>query len=106
MQNQNEDILRCLRNKSIAELTRFRFVDKPSFLTAMGPSRDGIIIPSDFGLEQGRMSPPRRGSSSSSSFFPQQRSSRKLRSQQLGSYQVLFLASYVLRKQNYEKIAV
>ena len=88
MLHQHEDILRCLRNKSVAELTRFRFTDNPSFLTAMGPSRDGIIIPADFGLDQGRV-PPRRGRGSTSNpFFMQSRSTRKLRSEQAGSYQV------------------
>ena len=50
MVHQHEDILKCLRNKSVSELTKFRFEDNPSFLTAMGPSRDGIIIPADFGI--------------------------------------------------------
>ena len=89
MLHQHEDILKCLRNKSVAELTKFRFTDNPSFLTAMGPSRDGIIIPADFGLDQGRV-PPRRGHSSGSSpFFAKSRSPRKLRSQQVGTYQVI-----------------
>ena len=49
MAREHEEIVSCLRRKSLDELTKFRF-DTPSFLTAMGPSRDGVLIPSDFGL--------------------------------------------------------
>ena len=94
MLHQHEDILKCLRNKSVAELTKFRFPDNPSFLTAMGPSRDGIIIPSDFGVEQGKVA-PRRGRSSSSAFFIKSRSARKLRSQQAGTYEVYSLLFFM-----------
>ena len=48
MAKDHEKILKCLRGKSHAELTQFQF-ETPSFLTAMGPSRDGVLIPSDFG---------------------------------------------------------
>ena len=88
MLHDHEDILKCLRTKSVVELTKFRYTDNPSFLTATGPSRDGIIIPVDFGIDQGKM-PPRRGSSSTRNpFFMKSRSARKLRSQQGGTYQV------------------
>merc|ERR1719361_1664174 len=33
MLHQHEDILKCLRNRSVTEITRFRFADNPSFLT-------------------------------------------------------------------------
>jgi hypothetical protein len=45
-----EEILKCLRGKSVEDLTRVR-LETPSFLTGMGPSRDGILIPADFGTE-------------------------------------------------------
>lgn len=48
MAREHEEIVSCLRSKSLDELTRFTF-DTPSFLTAMGPSRDGVLIPADFG---------------------------------------------------------
>ena len=90
MLHQHEDILKCLRTKSVEELTKFRFTDNPSFLTATGPSRDGIIIPADFGIDQGKV-PPRLGSGSTRNpFFMKSRSTRKLRSQQAGTYQVCF----------------
>ena len=88
MLHQHEDILKCLRNKSVTQLTKFHFTDNPSFLTAMGPSRDGIIIPANFGFDQGKV-PPRRGRSNPNKpFFMKSRSTRKLRSQQAGTYQV------------------
>ena len=92
MLHQHGDILKCLRNKSVAELTKFRFTDNPSFLTAMGPSRDGIIIPADFGLDQGRV-PPRRGpTSGGSSFFMKSRKSNLKREQKnLRIYKLIFL---------------
>jgi len=46
-----EDILKCLRNKTVEELTRVQ-LDTPSFLTGFGPSRDGVLIPADFGIDQ------------------------------------------------------
>lgn len=45
-----EDILKCLRNKTLDELTGVQ-LDTPSFLTGMGPSRDGVLIPADFGAD-------------------------------------------------------
>ena len=43
-------ITKCLRQKQMEELTAFNFAGTtPSFLTAMGPSKDGILIPNDFG---------------------------------------------------------
>ena len=45
-----EDILKCLRGKSVEDLTKVR-LETPSFLTGMGPSRDGILIPADFGTD-------------------------------------------------------
>ena len=50
MVREHEEIVSCLRRKSLDELTKFTF-DTPSFLTAMGPSKDGVLIPADFGLE-------------------------------------------------------
>eukprot|EP00094_Tigriopus_californicus_P003297 TCALIF_03172-PA protein Name:"Similar to nlg-1 Neuroligin-1 (Caenorhabditis elegans)" AED:0.14 eAED:0.14 QI:0/0.92/0.71/0.92/1/1/14/10/968 len=50
MLHEHEDILTCLRQKSMEELTTFDF-GAPSFLTAMGPSKDGILIPNDFGTD-------------------------------------------------------
>jgi len=50
MAREHDDIVSCLRRKSLDELTKFTF-DTPSFLTAMGPSRDGVLIPADFGLD-------------------------------------------------------
>ena len=89
MLHQHEDILKCLRNRSVSEITRFRFPDNPSFLTAMGPSRDGIIIPSGFGLDQGRLQTQRRGGVPTKPFFMKSRSTRKLRSQDARSYEVI-----------------
>ena len=88
MLHQHEDILKCLRNRSVTEITRFRFPDNPSFLTAMGPSRDGIIIPSGFGLDQGSLQTQRRGGVPTKPFFMKSRSTRKLRSQDARSYEV------------------
>ena len=48
MLQNHQDILNCLRRHQIADLTKFNF-DTPSFLSAMGPSRDGVLIPADFG---------------------------------------------------------
>jgi hypothetical protein len=45
-----EDVLVCLRNKSAEDLAAFDF-GTPLFLSAMGPSRDGILIPADFGAD-------------------------------------------------------
>lgn len=50
MLHEHEDILTCLRQKSVEDLTHFDF-GAPSFLTAMGPSKDGILIPNDFGMD-------------------------------------------------------
>ena len=50
MAREHEEIISCLRGKTLEELTKFKF-DTPSFLTAMGPSRDGVLIPADFGME-------------------------------------------------------
>ena len=88
MIHQNEDILKCLRNKSVTELTRFHFEDNPSFLTAMGPSRDGIIIPANFGQNNGRSTTRQRRSSANDPFFVTSKSSRKLRSQSKGNFEV------------------
>ena len=89
MLHQHEDILKCLRNRSVSEITRFRFPDNPSFLTAMGPSRDGIIIPSGFGLDQGSLQTQRRGGVPTKPFFMKSRSTRRLRSQDARSYEVI-----------------
>lgn len=88
MIHQHEDILKCLRNKSVTELSKFRFEDNPSFLTAMGPSRDGIIIPADFGLNHGKMALRQGRSSAKKPFFMKSRSTRILRSGSVGTYQV------------------
>ena len=88
MVHQHEEILKCLRNKTVAELSKFRFEDNPSFLTAMGPSRDGIIIPADFGLNHGKMTLRQGRSSAKKPFFMKSRSTRKLRSGSAGTYQV------------------
>lgn len=50
MISDHAEILRCLRNKSVSELTSFDF-ETPSFLTSMGPSKDGVIISNDFGSD-------------------------------------------------------
>jgi hypothetical protein len=47
-----EEILKCLRGKSSEDLTKVR-LETPSFLAGMGPSRDGILIPADFGTDLG-----------------------------------------------------
>ena len=47
MLHDHEDIIKCLRTKKIKELTSYDF-GAPSFLIAMGPSRDGILIPHDY----------------------------------------------------------
>ena len=48
MLHENENILKCLRQKTTRDIAEFGFKDSPSFLTPMGPSRDGILIPADF----------------------------------------------------------
>ena len=50
MAREHESIVNCLRHKSVEELTNFSF-ETPSFLTSMGPSKDGVLIPADFGLD-------------------------------------------------------
>ncbi len=50
MLSDHEKIVSCLRTKSIEELTKFNF-GTPSFLSSMGPSKDGIVIPNDFGAD-------------------------------------------------------
>ena len=50
MAREHESLVNCLRYKSVEELTEFSF-ETPSFLTSMGPSRDGVLIPSDFGID-------------------------------------------------------
>lgn len=50
MAREHETIVACLRHKPLSDLITWTF-DTPSFLTAMGPSRDGVLIPSDFGLD-------------------------------------------------------
>ena len=87
MIQQNEEILKCLRNKSVTELTRFHFEDNPSFLTAMGPSRDGIIIPANFGQNNGR-STTRQRRSDNDPFSVTSKSTRMLRSQPVGNFEV------------------
>ena len=44
----HQDIVKCLREKPLTDLHSVE-LKAPSFLTAMGPSRDGVLIPSDFG---------------------------------------------------------
>ena len=94
MVHQHEDILKCLRNKSVSELTKFRFEDNPSFLTAMGPSRDGIIIPADFGINNGKIKARQGRSSADDPFYSdplvKSRVARKLRSQSTKNYEVMF----------------
>ena len=48
MMKNHQDIVTCLRGKPLKDLMSVD-VKAPSFLTAMGPSRDGVLIPSDFG---------------------------------------------------------
>ena len=44
-----ESLLGCLRSKSVEQLASFDLHSvTPSFLTSMGPSRDGVLIPKDF----------------------------------------------------------
>ena len=50
MAREHESLVNCLRYKSVEELTEFSF-ETPSFLTSMGPSRDGVLIPADFGID-------------------------------------------------------
>lgn len=60
MMDSHSDIVKCLRTKSVSDLTEFEF-NSPSFLSAMGPSRDGILIPSDFGIDQEDIRKSKRG---------------------------------------------
>ena len=55
MAREHESLVNCLRYKSVDELTHFSF-ETPSFLTSMGPSRDGVLIPADFGIDTGSFS--------------------------------------------------
>ena len=48
MLQRHADIVGCLRAKPLQDLYAVE-LKAPSFLIAMGPSRDGILIPSDFG---------------------------------------------------------
>ena len=48
MMKNHQDIVKCLREKPLSDLNSID-LKAPSFLTAMGPSRDGVLIPSDFG---------------------------------------------------------
>ena len=48
MMRHHQDIVKCLREKPLNDLMSVD-LKAPSFLTAMGPSRDGVLIPSDFG---------------------------------------------------------
>ena len=48
MMKNHQDIVKCLREKPLTDLHSVE-LKAPSFLTAMGPSRDGVLIPSDFG---------------------------------------------------------
>ena len=48
MLRHHQDIVKCLREKPLNDLMSVD-LKAPSFLTAMGPSRDGVLIPSDFG---------------------------------------------------------
>ena len=68
LQNHRE-ILNCLRRyNKVEDLTRFIF-DTPSFLTAMGPSRDGVLIPSDFGADIRKRAHSTNYQASLSTFF-------------------------------------
>ena len=49
MASGQESLLGCLRSKSLEQLSSFDLHSvTPSFLAAMGPSRDGVLIPNDF----------------------------------------------------------
>lgn len=48
MMKNHQDIVKCLREKPLSDLMSVD-LKAPSFLTALGPSRDGVLIPSDFG---------------------------------------------------------
>lgn len=50
MVKDHSDVVRCLRGKSVSQLLDFDF-GTPSFLTSMGPSKDGVLIPNDFGAD-------------------------------------------------------
>ena len=45
MHRDHDEIVACLRTKSVAELSGYVFNRTPSFLAAMGPSEDGVLIP-------------------------------------------------------------
>ena len=47
---EHDEIVKCLKTKTVEELTSTDF-GTPSFLSSMGPSRDGILIPADFGTD-------------------------------------------------------
>ena len=49
MLQDHKNILKCLRGKRFEDLTKYAF-ETPSFLIAMGPSRDGVLIPADFDI--------------------------------------------------------
>ena len=69
MLQNHRDILNCLRRyNKVEDLTRFIF-DTPSFLTAMGPSRDGVLIPSDFGADIRKRAHSTNYQASLSTFF-------------------------------------
>lgn len=48
MMKNHQELVKCLREKPLSDLHSVE-LRAPSFLTAMGPSRDGVLIPSDFG---------------------------------------------------------
>ena len=48
MLQHHSQIISCLRAKPLSDLYSVQLT-APSFLIAMGPSRDGVLIPSDFG---------------------------------------------------------
>lgn len=49
MVRDHEEIVSCLRGKTVEDLSSYVFKGTPTFLTAMGPSRDGVLIPGDDG---------------------------------------------------------
>ncbi len=49
MMRDHDEIAACLRRRSAAQLVGLDLAPAPSFLASVGPSRDGILIPSDFG---------------------------------------------------------
>ena len=48
MMKNHQELVKCLREKPLSDLHSVE-LKAPTFLTAMGPSRDGVLIPSDFG---------------------------------------------------------